>query len=58
MFDGALNYNYNLEHKINFNQNWLDYNEREKLLEDSKIGKTLTGILNSISVDLEVDNER
>lgn len=58
LFDGALNYNYNLEHKINFNQNWLDYNEREKLLEDSKIGKTLTGILNSISVDLEVDNER
>lgn len=51
-------YNFNIESKIKFNPEWLNYNEKEKVLEDSEIGSELLKSLSRISLAMEVSDEK
>ncbi|WP_017547924.1 AAA family ATPase [Salinicoccus carnicancri] len=58
LFAGHAGYNFNIESKIKFNPEWLNYNEKEKVLEDSEIGHELLKSLSKISLSMEVSNEK
>lgn len=55
MFEGADNYNFSIEDRIAFKQNWLEMSEGTKLLEDNELGKMLAKHLKSgIEAEAEV----
>lgn len=51
-------YNFNIESKIKFRPEWLNYNEKEKVLDDIEIGSELLKSLSKISLAMEVSNEK
>ena len=57
LFSGADAFKFNIATKVKFNENWLNYNEREKLLEDYEVGQQLIKTLNTVQVDLEGSDE-